>query len=143
MALIELNNKSGGSTGLLKLVAIDNGRVSSGASGDVLSVTAAKGQYLRLTYLITGSTAPELGITLNLSGTDVIINEYLTDYTVSSVSASGTRFGISSSFGDTNVYPAGKLFQSSELCTSFTVTKVSGTTAQLIDYVYQTLEKLT
>tara|TARA_R110000851_G_C12778034_1_gene534972 strand:- start:22 stop:438 length:417 start_codon:yes stop_codon:yes gene_type:complete len=132
----------GGGGGLLKLVAFDSGRVNTGASGDIISVTAGADQYLKLTYLMCRFSTLETGITLTINGIGIFTNGVLAD-TTPVTSVTGPTFGISKADGGSNISNTPKLLESSQLCTSFTVTKVTGTTAQAIEYAYETLEKIT
>ena len=71
----------GGGGGLLKLVAFDSGRVNTGASGDIISVTAGADQYLKLTYLMCRFSTLETGITLTINGIGIFTNGVLADTT--------------------------------------------------------------
>ncbi len=130
----------GGGGGILKPVAFTSGRISTPASGDILTATAGPGQYLRLVYLMCRSSTTEAGITLTIDGIDIFTNGILAD-TTPVASVNGTTFGVSRATGDTIIPNTSRILQNIP-CTSFTVTKVSGTTIQDIDYAYETLEAI-
>ena len=125
--------------GILKPVAFNSGQIAAGESGDVLTATAGANQYLRIRHL-TGQAA-ETGITLTIDGVDIFSNETLDDTAPTGTAANGTAFIVSEGFGSTNVTSAAKVL-TDVYCLSFTVTKVTGSTAADINYSYDTLEGL-
>ena len=132
-----------GGGGILKPVAFTSGRVSSGASGDILTVTAGTGQYLKLTWLTAAAT--EAGMTLTIDGVDLFTNVALDDSTPLSTSATSTGFAVMAYY--TAVPTAVDMNASARLlksiyCTSFTVTKVSGATSSNTEYAYETMEAI-
>jgi hypothetical protein len=141
MASKTLSEIAGGGGGQLKLVAFEAGQISSGSSGDILSVTAGEGQFLKVTHLACSGFGSETNITLTINSVNIFSGQALTGNT-SSCTAGSNSFGISNGYGDTTVSKSAKLLNSSELCTSFTVTKDSGTTSQVIDFAYETLEAI-
>tara|TARA_R110000851_G_scaffold124986_1_gene255657 strand:+ start:2972 stop:3385 length:414 start_codon:yes stop_codon:yes gene_type:complete len=130
-----------GGGGLLKLVAFDSDRLDTGLSGGILSVTAGAGQYLRLTHLVSDTSLRESGMTLTIDGNDIFTNELLASESPDAPAASNV-FGVSNGYGDTSADLSARILQNVQ-CTSFIVTKVSGTTTQKINYAYETLEKIT
>jgi hypothetical protein len=130
-----------GAGGLLKTVAFASARISPGASGDILTATAGVGQYLKLTYLLnSGATGAETAMTLTIDGVDIFSNAGLGD-SDPSATANSTTFGVTNGYGNTGVSNSARLLQN-VFCNSFTVTKVTGSTSQSIDYAYETMEAL-
>jgi predicted methyltransferase len=129
-----------GGGGISKPVAFASAEIAAGASGDILAVTAAAGQYLKLTYLITGSFTTEAGMTLTVDGVNLFTGATLADSTPNAI-AGGSVFGVASGYGNTNVQASARLLAEIN-CLSFTVTKDAGSTIQPIDYAYVTLEAL-
>ncbi len=124
--------------GILKPVAFNSNQIALGASGDILTATAGANQYLKLTYLTTGTATTEAGMTLTVDGVDLFSGESLTDATPSAP-ASATVFGVAD--GSTSVLNSARLLKEIN-CLSFTLTKDTGTTTEDIDYAYQVMEAL-
>ena len=87
---IEVGGSSGG---ILKLVAFASAQIAVGASGDVLTVTAGSGQYIRINHLATSAATDEAGMTLTIDGVDVFSNFPLVRSNGVSASATGSTFG--------------------------------------------------
>ena len=130
----------GGGGGLLKPVAFTSAVIASGASGDIVTATAGAGQYFKLTYLMANSATTETGMTLTIDGVDLFSSWTLADFSPNA-NAGLTTFGICGGYGNTSVQGDANLL-TEIYCTSFTVTKVTGTTVQGIAYVYETLEAI-
>jgi hypothetical protein len=128
-----------GAGGLLKPVAFASARISSGASGDILTATAGVGQYLKLSYLL-GAGSTEAGMTLTIDGVDLFTNSPLTNSLIDA-QASISNFGVTSNYSSTSPIPSARLINEI-YCLSFTLTKVTGTTGSAIDYAYETMEAL-
>mgnify|MGYP003658427112 CR=1 FL=1 len=113
---------------------------SLGGSRPLGFVGMQSGEYLRLTYLLTNTGTEEAGVTLTVDGTDVFTNWSLADAAPSTASIL-TVFGVSSGYGNTS--PANGMLILREIeCKTFTLTKVSGSTAQAINYVCETLGEI-
>jgi hypothetical protein len=136
---IKTSSFSGGGS-LLKPVAFTSARVAAGASGAVVTATAGANQYIKLTYLMTGTATTESGMTLTVDGVDLFSGESLSDFSPSA-QANGTIFGVATGYGNTSVQLAARLLKEIN-CLSFTLTKDTGTTLESIDYAYETMEAL-
>jgi len=135
---IEVGGVSGG---VLKLVAFTSARVSAGASGDVLTATAGAGQYIRISHLATWAALDEAGMTLTIDGVDVFSNSPLVRSSEVSGGATGLNFGVINTIGTTNNTATARYLREIT-CTTFTLTKVTGTTVEAINYSYETLEAI-
>jgi len=136
--LIDNPVESGGSVG--KIVSFVSARLPAGSSGDILtSPVLPTGQYFKLTHLLTAVSTKESGMTLTIDGIDIFSNVTLADSTPSTAATIST-FGICRAF-DGAISSSIRLL-SEIYCTSFILTKVSGTTGNNIDYAYEVLETL-
>ena len=134
-----IDNPVGGSS-VGKIVAFDSDVITSGASGAVLTRTAVAGQYFKVTTLSTNSTSQEPTMTLTVNGVDIFTSGALIDATPLAA-ATSTSFGVFSNYGTNSLETSARVLPEIN-CTSFTLTKDSGTTGQPILYAYQTLEAL-
>ena len=132
---IEVGGVSGS---ILKPVSFTSGQIAAGASGDVITATAGEGQSLKITYLITATTLEEVGMTLTIDGVNLFSGEELSAIDPIA-SASTDVFGITSAYGKTVTSEGARLLNEIN-CLSFTLTKDSGTTINIIDYVFETME---
>ena len=135
---IEVGGSSGG---ILKLVAFASAQIAVGASGDVLTVTAGSGQYIRINHLATSAATDEAGMTLTIDGVDVFSNFPLVRSNGISGGATGSTFGVIPTLGTVNNTITARYLREIT-CTTFTLTKVTGTTVEAVNYSYETLEAI-
>ncbi len=125
-----------------KVVSFVSGQVTTGASGAVLTSPAlAAEQYIRIRQL-SSITSTQSGMTLSLDGVDIFTNRNLNNgASPSTTTASSTGFMVSEAYGSTDTTLSARIL-TDVYCSSFTLTKVSGTTNRVIDYAYEILEPL-
>jgi len=129
----------GGGSGLYRIVAVNTGRLSAGLSGTVLTDTAGTDQYIKLTYLAANNQ--ESGMTLTIDGIDILSNKNLSGK-VLTCTATSNAFAISTSFGTVSNSSDNAGILQNVHCTSFSLTKLVGSTASYIEYSYEVLEAI-
>jgi hypothetical protein len=133
-----IDNPVGGSS-VGKIVAFESGSIPPSSSGVLLTRTALPDQYFKITSLTASSSVTEAGVTLTINGVDVFLNKDLADATPFATPTTNA-FGVSQNYGPPNTLGINVLKEI--YCTSFTLTKVVGTTVQTVYYAYETLEAL-
>jgi hypothetical protein len=128
----------GGGFVTLQPVACESGRVASGATGDILTVTAGAGQYLKLKHLLPYARTVQPEMTLVVDGEEIFKLGVLgTRATAESVS-----WGVCSVGDDVSTQNTARLLPH-VFCKSFTVKIDSlNSTATAIEYVYEILEAI-
>ena len=125
----------------LGFVGLQSDNIAAGATGDVLTITAGDKQYLRLTYLLTVAGTVQAGMTLTVDGVDVFTNLSLADVSPAAYPNTASVFGVCQKWASSNPYNGARLLSVIE-CKTFTLTKVSGSTAQAISYACETLGEI-
>tara|TARA_R110002167_G_scaffold28630_8_gene96074 strand:+ start:1797 stop:2240 length:444 start_codon:yes stop_codon:yes gene_type:complete len=135
---------SGGGGGPLKLVAFTSDNIASGLTGTLLTVTAPANQYIKLNYLLCSGVGLQSGMTLTVDGLAIFTDKLLLNSTPAE-SVSSNYFGVTDSWVATASSGAyrGQNTLKYIMCTSFALSKNAGNTTSIIQYAYETLEKLT
>jgi hypothetical protein len=133
-----IDNPVGGSVG--KIVAFESGSISAGASGDVLTRTATGSRYFKINYLLA-DVAKENDLTLTINGVDVFSDAALAENASPALDPTSSNFGVSSLIGATTLQSFARILPYI-YCTTFTLTKDTGSTVNPIQFAYETLEDL-
>ncbi len=124
-------------SGMFTPEALVSNRIAIG-TGVLLSVPEVSGKVYKITVLTTNSSAEQAGMSLIIDGVTMFDEETLMDSTptAGSMQALGASFGVASSYNTTNTITAARMIKEI-YCTSFSLIKNSGNTAESIDYAYQ------
>ncbi len=134
--MIKLSSFAGGG-GYFVLEALQSDRMTAGQTGALLSVPEVSGKVYKITTLATSTSNPQSGMSLIVDGVTVFNEKSLVDQSpANGMLASGAEFGVSSLYA-TNGPVVATRFIREIYCTSFSLIKNAGNTAQTIDYVYE------
>lgn len=127
-------NLGGGGAWRVKFASTSN-FISPGQTGDLVTIAAPAGQFVKLTFLTTSGSAEQNGISISSDGVLVISEKILSDITP----ATGVyRFFISKHYQNASpglTFSANAI--SSVIGKSITINKNTGNTAQGITYSYE------
>ena len=133
---LNISDLSGG--GYFVPEALQSDRIVAGQTGLLLSIPEVSGKVYKITRLTCTGNSTQGGISLIIDGVTVFDEQAVMDQTPTSADmlATGDSFGIASTYSNSTAAAAARIIKEA-YCTSFSVIKNAGNTAQSIDYAYQ------
>ncbi len=133
-----LNQNLKRKTKMFVIESLVSDEIVTGQTGVLLSAPEVSGKVYKITRLHTGGNNEQAGVSLIIDGVTVFNEKNLMDVTPveGSMQATGDSFGVSQNFTVTNLVSGVRVINEI-YCTSFSLIKNNGNTAEVIDYAYQ------